>query len=60
MSAFCFEKGHWKKDCPKLKKIEMSPQDAIVECKSDAGSNISLVVMPSMSLHQDEWILDSS
>ncbi|PHT38518.1 Potassium transporter 5 [Capsicum baccatum] len=58
--AFCQEKGHWKKDCPKLKKKGKSLQDAnIAECKSNAESDISLVAMPSTSSHPDEWILDS-
>lgn len=58
--AFCREKGHWKKDCPKLKKKGKAPQDVnIAECKSDAESDFSLAVSPLTS-HPNEWILDSA
>ena len=58
--AFCREKGHWKKDCPKLKKKGKAPQDVnVAECKSDAESDFSLAVSPLTS-HPDEWILDSA
>jgi len=56
--AFCKEKGHWKKDCPKLKKKGKAPQDAnVAECTSET-SDCSLVVSPTNS-HSNEWILDS-
>jgi len=59
--AFCHEKGHWKKDCPKLQKNGKALQDAnVAEFKSDVESDISLIVSPSASSHPDEWILDSS
>ena len=58
--AFCYEKGHWKKDCPKLQKKGKAPQDAnVAECKSDVESYISLIVSLSASSYPDEWILDS-
>ena len=57
--AFYHAKGHWKKDCPKLKRKGKRPQDTNVADSSDVESNISLVVMPSVLTHRDEWILDS-
>ncbi|CDP17738.1 unnamed protein product [Coffea canephora] len=58
--AFCREKGHWKKDCPKLKKKGKAPQDVnVAECKSDAESDFSLAVS-RLTSHPDEWILDST
>ena len=33
--AFCHEKGHWKKDCLKLKRKGKHPQDANVAEASD-------------------------
>ena len=58
--AFCHEKGHWKKDSPKLQKKGKAPQDAnVAECKSDVESDISLIVSLLASSYLDEWILDS-
>jgi len=58
--SFCHEKGHWKKDCPKLQKKEKAPQDAnVADCKSDVESDISLIASLSASSYPDEWILDS-
>ena len=57
--SFCKEKGHWKKDCPKLKKKGKTPQDAnVAECNSEAESDFSLS-MTSSTLYADEWIMDS-
>ena len=57
--SFCNEKGHWKKDCPKLKKKGKTPQDSnVAECNSEAESDFSLS-MTSSTLYADEWIMDS-
>ncbi|KAG9453307.1 hypothetical protein H6P81_006211 [Aristolochia fimbriata] len=56
---FDYRPGHWKKDCPKLKKKGVASKNAnAAEYISDAESDTSLVVSPSTS-HQDKWILDS-
>ena len=42
-----------------MKRKGKRPQDANVADCSDVESDISLVVMPSVSTHPDKWILDS-
>ena len=60
--AFCREKGHWKKDCPKLKKKEkdMSISDAcVVESVSDDSLSDFCLSGHSSTSRSDEWIMDS-
>ena len=49
--AFCREKGHWKKDCPKLKKKDKGKGvfDACVAKSDDDDSDFALVGLPSVS-----------
>ncbi|KAG8499215.1 hypothetical protein CXB51_005647 [Gossypium anomalum] len=54
--VFCREKGHWKKNCPKLHKGKAISDACVVE--HDEESDFSLVGM-AMACHTDEWILDS-
>src|ERR1043165_1426315 len=57
--AFCHEKGHWRKDCPKLKKKAQSDKEktvAVAEYNND--SDCSLVVTGSTS-SSSVWLLDS-
>ncbi|KAG8499853.1 hypothetical protein CXB51_006283 [Gossypium anomalum] len=54
--AFCREKGHWKKNCPKLQKGKTISNACVAE--HDEESDFSLVGM-AMACHTDEWILDS-
>ena len=56
--AFCHEKGHWKRDCPKLKQKQKTAPDACIAEHDGDDSDLSLVAAPS-SFHSDEWILDS-
>ena len=59
--AFCREKGHWKKDCPKLKKAKADGKtvaDANVAEYNDGNSDFSLVVTPS-SNSSSAWLLDT-
>ncbi|KAG8502473.1 hypothetical protein CXB51_000399 [Gossypium anomalum] len=54
--TFCCEKGHWKKNCPKLQKGKAIFNACVAEY--DEESDFSLVGM-AMACHTDEWILDS-
>ncbi|KAK5803675.1 hypothetical protein PVK06_031324 [Gossypium arboreum] len=54
--AFCREKGHWKKNCPKLQKGKAISNACVAE--HDEESDFSLVGM-AMACQTDEWILDS-
>ena len=54
--AFCREKGHWKKNCPKLQKGKATSNACVA--KHDEKSDFSLVGM-TLICHSDEWILDS-
>ncbi|KAH9805146.1 hypothetical protein KPL71_002341 [Citrus sinensis] len=54
--AFCREKGHWKKNCPKLQKGKATSDACVAE--HDEESDFSLVGM-TLICHSDEWILDS-
>ncbi|KAG8480135.1 hypothetical protein CXB51_024911 [Gossypium anomalum] len=54
--AFCREKGHWKKKCPKLQKGKAISDACVAE--HDEESDFSLIGM-AMTCHTDEWILDS-
>ncbi|KAL4291216.1 hypothetical protein GQ457_14G001800 [Hibiscus cannabinus] len=56
--AFCHEKGHWKKDCLKLKKKGKAAPDTCVAYHNTSDFEISLVASSSL-FHSDEWILDS-
>ena len=55
--AFCREKGHWKKNCPKLQKREKAVSDA---CVAEGADDDDLALVGSCStLHSDEWLMDS-
>ena len=53
---FFGEKGHWKKNCPKLQKGKSISNACVAE--HDEESDFSLVGM-AMACQTDEWILDS-
>ncbi|KAK9177553.1 hypothetical protein WN944_029576 [Citrus x changshan-huyou] len=53
----CREKGHWKKNCPKLQKGKTTFDTCVAE--HDEESEFSLVGT-TLTCHSDEWILDSS
>ncbi|KAH9687230.1 hypothetical protein KPL70_014688 [Citrus sinensis] len=54
--AFCHEKGHWKKNCPKLQKGKATSDACVAE--HDEESDFSLFGI-TLICHSDEWILDS-
>ena len=62
--AFCHEKGHWKKNCPKLKKKKDKGKviyDAcVIEPRGDSSDSKLCLVGHQTIAGFDEWILDSS
>ena len=61
--AFCHEKGHWKKDCPKLKKKDKGnsmSNACVIEYGGDSSDFEFFLVCHPTIVGFDEWILDSS
>ncbi|CAL1408658.1 unnamed protein product [Linum trigynum] len=59
---YCKEKGHWKFDCPKLKKYQEKKESSVVvaeETNSDFEDGLALAVNEQVH-HQDVWYLDTA
>ncbi|KHN13198.1 Retrovirus-related Pol polyprotein from transposon TNT 1-94, partial [Glycine soja] len=56
----CQKEGHWKRNCPELKKDKVSTSEfggaAVVSEESDGGN----VLFVSSNVNDDDWILDSA
>ncbi|KAH9671777.1 retrovirus-related pol polyprotein from transposon TNT 1-94-like protein [Citrus sinensis] len=58
--AFCHEKGHWRKDCPKAQKRDGKKPAAANMARKDEGSDYSLSITPATCVaNSSEWILDT-
>ncbi|KAH9752745.1 Integrase catalytic domain-containing protein [Citrus sinensis] len=58
--AFCHEKGHWRKDCPKAQKRYEKKPAAANMARKDEGSDYSLSITPTAYVaSSSEWILDT-
>ncbi|CAL1380356.1 unnamed protein product [Linum trigynum] len=59
---YCKEKGHWKFDCPKLKKYqEKKESSAGVEEETNSDSEDGLALAVNEHVHnQDVWYLDTA
>ncbi|KAH9656595.1 hypothetical protein KPL70_022738 [Citrus sinensis] len=58
--AFCHEKHHWRKDCPKAQKRDGKKPAATNMARKDEGSDYSLSITPAAYVASlSEWILDT-
>ncbi|KAI5338724.1 hypothetical protein L3X38_017996 [Prunus dulcis] len=58
--AFCRQKGHWKKDCPKLKNKEKDKAGSEANVAKSGDDDFEFVLAsPSANGHSKKWILDS-
>ncbi|KAH9751443.1 hypothetical protein KPL71_014298 [Citrus sinensis] len=58
--AFCHEKGHWRKDCPKAQKRDEKKPAAANMARKDEDSDYSLSITPATYVASlSEWILDT-
>ncbi|KAH9704495.1 retrovirus-related pol polyprotein from transposon TNT 1-94-like protein [Citrus sinensis] len=58
--AFCHEKGHWRKDCPKAQKRDGKKPATANMARKDEGSDYSLSITPTAYVaSSSEWILDT-
>ncbi|KAH9660217.1 hypothetical protein KPL70_024138 [Citrus sinensis] len=58
--AFCHEKGHWRKDCPKAQKRDGKKPAAANMAQKDENSDYSLSITPvAYVASSSEWILDT-
>jgi len=58
--AFCYQKGHWKKDCPKLQTKGNEHKANVVSTKTeDSDSDIALAGT-SFVCNSNKWIIDSA
>ncbi|CAL9003833.1 unnamed protein product, partial [Prunus brigantina] len=58
--AFCRQKGHWKKDCPKLKNKEKEKAGSEANIAKSGGEDFEFALASSSADdHSKEWMLDS-
>ncbi|KAH9750986.1 hypothetical protein KPL71_014098 [Citrus sinensis] len=58
--AFCHEKGHWRKDCPKAQKRDGKKPAAANMARKDEDFDYSLSITPAAYMaSSNEWILDT-
>ncbi|KAM2623430.1 hypothetical protein TB2_027936 [Malus domestica] len=58
--AFCRQKGHWKKDCPKLKNKEKEKAGSEANIAKSGDDDFEFALASSYADgHSNEWILDS-
>ncbi|KAI5316969.1 hypothetical protein L3X38_036676 [Prunus dulcis] len=58
--AFCRQKGHWKKDCPKWKNKEKEKAGSEASVARSGDDNFEFALASSfVDGHSKEWILDS-
>ncbi|CAL9022913.1 unnamed protein product, partial [Prunus brigantina] len=58
--AFCRQKGHWKKDCPKLKNKEKEKAGSESNIAKSGGEDFEFALASSsVDDHSKEWMLDS-
>jgi hypothetical protein len=58
--AFCRQKGHWRKDCPKLQTKGKEHKANVVSMETEDSDSDVALAGTSFDCHSEGWIMDSA